>query len=363
MSVEADSTPCKPSPSARPGVGADGLSTGEPATVTTAARVKTEPSSTTAGAGAAAAAAAAAAEGARVAGGGEAAAGGVKSGIDQEMGELSELFAPDAFLQSTVLDTEMEVAGAGAGRAARSAASAIGISIEPTATEQPPVPCGGSPAAPDAMKAAEAAAAAAAQTAAAAVAPVVVKAEHPPPSPATAATVTPAASPTPETVSAGAAAAAPAAAGSSRKEECRCGQAACPSLLSAARKRPMADISSSTAGGGGAGGGAGGGTPGAPLSLGTGMSYAGLSSRQRKRQRSLAPVLSAPRTVSYECSLCKESYPSEISSNPWWSLFLHECPRCHRMQIPRVDAASAAVSVDYIHAVCAEEGEGYDSDG
>ena len=277
------------------------------------------------------------------------------------MGELSELFAPDAFLQSTVLDTEMEVAGAGAGRAARSAASAIGISIEPTATEQPPVPCGGSPAAPDAMKAAEAAAAAAAQTAAAAVAPVVVKAEHPPPSPATAATVTPAASPTPETVSAGAAA--PAAAGSSRKEECRCGQAACPSLLSAARKRPMADISSSTAGGGGSGGGAGGGTPGAPLSLGTGMSYAGLSSRQRKRQRSLAPVLSAPRTVSYECSLCKESYPSEISSNPWWSLFLHECPRCHRMQIPRVDAASAAVSVDYIHAVCAEEGEGYDSDG
>ncbi|CAN0521964.1 unnamed protein product, partial [Ectocarpus sp. 8 AP-2014] len=70
-----------------------------------------------------------------------------------------------------------------------------------------------------------------------------------------------------------------------------------------------------------------------------------------------------PRTVSYECSLCKESYPSEIASNPWWSLFLHECPRCHRMQIPRVDAASAAVSVDYIHAVCAEEGEGCDSDG
>ncbi|CAN0565034.1 unnamed protein product [Ectocarpus sp. 12 AP-2014] len=100
----------------------------------------------------------------------------------------------------------------------------------------------------------------------------------------------------------------------------------------------------------------------APLSMVTGLPYH-QSSRQRKRQRSLAPVLSAPRTVNYECSLCKESYPSEIASNPWWSLFLHECPRCHRMQIPRVDAASAAVSVDYIHAVCAEEGEGCDSDG
>lgn len=103
---------------------------------------------------------------------------------------------------------------------------------------------------------------------------------------------------------------------------------------------------------------------GTPLSMMTGMPYATLQSgRQRKRQRSLTPVLSAPRTVTYECALCKESYPSEIASNPWWSLFLHECPRCHRMQIPRVDATSAAVSVDYIHAVCAEEGEGCDSDG
>ena len=87
------------------------------------------------------------------------------------------------------------------------------------------------------------------------------------------------------------------------------------------------------------------------------------TSRQRKRQRSLAPVLSAPRTVSYECAVCKESYQAEIASNPWWSLFRQECPRCHRLQIPRVDDTSAAVSVDYIHAVCAEEGEGCDSDG
>lgn len=88
------------------------------------------------------------------------------------------------------------------------------------------------------------------------------------------------------------------------------------------------------------------------------------SFRQRKRQRSsLAPILSAPRNVKYECSLCKEGYQCSISSNPWWSLLKQECPKCHRVQIPRVDAASAAVCVDSIHAVCAEEGEGGDSDG
>lgn len=97
---------------------------------------------------------------------------------------------------------------------------------------------------------------------------------------------------------------------------------------------------------------------------GGGMALSHLAApRQRKRQRSLAPVLSAPRTVSYECSLCKENYEAEVASNPWWSLFRQECPKCHRSQIPRVDAASAATSVDYIHAVCAEEGEGCDSDG
>lgn len=281
-----------------------------------------------------------------------------KSGIDQEMGELSELFAPDAFLQSTVLDTEMEAAGSSA---ARAAASAMDIAIEPTATESArpahSIAAGAlSAAAPDGAKAA----------AFAAALPAVVKAEYLPASPLPAVVSLPS-PPAPATTAAGSSAASPTASATASattvaepaapNQECRCGEAACPSL---ARKRPLLDLSStsssSAAGGSRTSGGA-------PLSLMTGVPYAGLSSRQRKRQRSLAPVLSAPRTVSYECSLCKESYPSEISSNPWWSLFLHECPRCHRMQIPRVDAASAAVSVDYIHAVCAEEGEGCDSDG
>ncbi|CAB1116818.1 unnamed protein product [Ectocarpus sp. CCAP 1310/34] len=289
------------------------------------------------------------------------AAGGAsasKSGIDQEMRELSELFAPDAFLMSTVLDTEMEAGGGGGGGgAAQAGASGIEVSIEPTATEPNKAPQQGA-AAPGPSPTTAEGASAVAVTAPAAVVKMefLPAAEASAPSPAS--PPAPALAPAPAAAAAAAAATAasvspaPAPAAVAPKQECRCGQAACPSLITAARKRPMAELSPSLSGADGP----------APLSMVTGLPFH-QSSRQRKRQRSLAPVLSAPRTVSYECSLCKESYSSEIASNPWWSLFLHECPRCHRMQIPRVDAASAAVSVDYIHAVCAEEGEGCDSDG
>ncbi|CAM9548611.1 unnamed protein product [Ectocarpus sp. 13 AM-2016] len=286
------------------------------------------------------------------------AAGGApagKSGIDQEMGDLSELFAPDAFLMSTVLDTEMEASGGGGGGgggggAARAGASGMEVSIEPPTTEPNKASQQGA-AAPGPSPTTAAGASAVALTAPASV----VKMEFLPAAEASA--PSPASPPAPAAAAAAAATAAsvslaPAPAAVAPKQECRCGQAACPSLITAARKRPMAELSPSSSGADGP----------APLSMVTGLPFH-QSSRQRKRQRSLAPVLSAPRTVNYECSLCKESYPSEIASNPWWSLFLHECPRCHRMQIPRVDAASAAVSVDYIHAVCAEEGEGCDSDG
>ncbi|CAN0203612.1 unnamed protein product, partial [Ectocarpus sp. 12 AP-2014] len=256
------------------------------------------------------------------------AAGGAsagKSGIDQEMGELSELFAPDAFLMSTVLDTEMEASGGGGGTA-RAGASGIEVSIEPTATEPSKASQQGAAAPGLSPTTTAAGASAVAVTAPAAV----VKMELLPTAEASA--PSPESPPAPAAAAAAAATAAsvspaPAPAAVAPKQECRCGQAACPSLITAARKRPMAELSPSSSGADGP----------APLSMVTGLPYH-QSSRQRKRQRSLAPVLSAPRTVNYECSLCKESYPSEIASNPWWSLFLHECPRCHRMQIPRVDA-------------------------
>lgn len=393
----------------------------------------------------------------------------IKGGIDQEMGELSELFAPDAFLLSTILDTEEMEAIAGA---AETAATVTAITIDPAVKEEETeremevkaemktgegggsnrevVDSNQQPAAAEAV--AVAAAAAASASAAVRVPESLSPSSFAPLSPpypaspaavsAASATVVPAPAVSIVGVSGGhgarenghtaavaataaASAATPAAASSlsagavaassrgvaavsspglvsaaTPKQPCRCGEAACPSLTSSHRKRPAADLSSSSsssslsssssslsglAGGGGARGSvsapgtspvalANGGANGvgaslssrnAPLSsLVSGMAYAHQqTSRQRKRQRSLAPVLSAPRTVSYECAVCKESYQSEISSNPWWSLFRQECPRCHRLQIPRVDDTSAAVSVDYIHAVCAEEGEGCDSDG
>lgn len=157
--------------------------------------------------------------------------------------------------------------------------------------------------------------------------------------------------------------------------DCRCGRAPCfpsasgvghPVQPMATRKRPQQEcVATPAAGEPCASAGIGASSPGsapAPLQTGMTLSHVGLP-RSRKRQRSLAPVLSAPRTVSYECSMCKENYQAEVSSNPWWSLFRQECPKCHRVQIPRVDAASAANSIDYIHAVCAEEGEGWESDG
>lgn len=287
-------------------------------------------------------------------------------GIDQEMGELSELFAPDSFLISTVLDTEEMEATADAAEVA----SLSAINLEPTVkqedalqdylkapaaavatavAEQTAVTMMGSVASaePASLEITTVSAldtiarrleqqgtvAGASQTVAALTLPKILMA------PGSSAPVTPNAAQrsTPSFVPV--------------PQECRCGQPACPSLISGSRKRSSFELSQASP---------------SPFSLVSGAQYAThhqSSSRQRKRQRSLAPVLSAPRTVSYECSLCKESYQSEISSNPWWSLFRQECPRCHRMQIPRVDATSAAVSVDYIHAVCAEEGEACDSDG
>lgn len=82
-----------------------------------------------------------------------------------------------------------------------------------------------------------------------------------------------------------------------------------------------------------------------------------------KKPRSLSLVLSAPRIVRYECSACKMTYQAEVSSNPWWSLLRQECPGCHRIQVPRVDATSAANDTDRMLALCAKEVEDWPSDG
>ncbi|CAM9354583.1 unnamed protein product [Chrysoparadoxa australica] len=101
--------------------------------------------------------------------------------------------------------------------------------------------------------------------------------------------------------------------------------------------------------------------------------------RSHKRQRSLVPILRQPRDVFYECALCKESYTQQIRCNPWWALFQQECPKCNRMQIPRVNICNPINNVDYLtgilsqastdgdghgggHIAGCESGDSYDSD-
>lgn len=279
-----------------------------------------------------------------------------KSAIDQEMGELSKLFAPDdAFLPISLLDPEDREAGAGT----ETMGTKKAMTIEPTLHEDKRNDDHVKQAKQDVSQ----------TSAPSAIGPIL--------EPKTELSINPVVSPAPLTAMEAApqqhqqsvnnasmvacggttASASTAVSHPVKKEEgCTCSTSFGPSGFVVPCKRSVdslvhpsqcAKIEGSTV-----------------LSVPVGPSPPHHSFRQRKRQRSsLAPILSAPRNVKYECSLCKESYQSSISSNPWWSLFKHECPKCHRMQIPRVDAASAAICVDSIHAVCAEEGEGGDSDG
>jgi hypothetical protein len=44
-----------------------------------------------------------------------------------------------------------------------------------------------------------------------------------------------------------------------------------------------------------------------------------------------------PRTVEYVCAMYNESYPSSCDMNPWWALSSQDCPKCGKVQIPRLD--------------------------
>ncbi|KAG7353113.1 TAZ zinc finger domain protein [Nitzschia inconspicua] len=60
-----------------------------------------------------------------------------------------------------------------------------------------------------------------------------------------------------------------------------------------------------------------------------------------------------PRAVEYICALCSETYNSTCDYNPWWSLAQHECPKCRKMQIPRLDIAAPANAIEYHPALLA----------
>jgi len=64
-----------------------------------------------------------------------------------------------------------------------------------------------------------------------------------------------------------------------------------------------------------------------------------------------------PRTVEYMCALCNEVYSSTCDYNPWWALQQHECPKCHKTQIPRVDISAPANAIEYHPALLAHADE------
>lgn len=60
-----------------------------------------------------------------------------------------------------------------------------------------------------------------------------------------------------------------------------------------------------------------------------------------------------PRSVEYICALCNETYKSTCDYNPWWALNSHECVKCGKVQIPRIDIASPENAIEYHPALLA----------
>ncbi|KAL3791065.1 hypothetical protein ACHAWO_013018 [Cyclotella atomus] len=65
-----------------------------------------------------------------------------------------------------------------------------------------------------------------------------------------------------------------------------------------------------------------------------------------------------PRAVEYVCAVCNETYMSSSEFNPWWSLSNHECPKCGKIQVPKLDISVPANEIDYHPALLSQEDTG-----
>lgn len=65
-----------------------------------------------------------------------------------------------------------------------------------------------------------------------------------------------------------------------------------------------------------------------------------------------------PRSVEYVCSMCNEGYPSSCDVNPWWALTSQECPKCGKVQIPRLDITAPTNTIEYHPALLAHMDDG-----
>jgi hypothetical protein len=64
-----------------------------------------------------------------------------------------------------------------------------------------------------------------------------------------------------------------------------------------------------------------------------------------------------PKSVEYICALCSETYPYTCDANPWWALSTHECPKCRKHQVPRIDITAPANTIAYHPALLAHADE------
>ena len=69
--------------------------------------------------------------------------------------------------------------------------------------------------------------------------------------------------------------------------------------------------------------------------------------------RSISNQRKGPRSVEYICALCNETYKSTCEYNPWWALSSHECGKCGKSQIPRLDISAPANAIEYHPALLA----------
>lgn len=89
------------------------------------------------------------------------------------------------------------------------------------------------------------------------------------------------------------------------------------------------------------------------------------SAAGRKKSASSKPQgkKKGPKSVEYMCALCSEAYSSTCDYNPWWALAQHDCPKCRKSQIPRIDISAPANAIDYHPALLAHADDNNSTSG
>lgn len=84
------------------------------------------------------------------------------------------------------------------------------------------------------------------------------------------------------------------------------------------------------------------------------------SSKRRRRLNQIVPWPRKPKLAYYSCSICNEPYHQIVNENPWWAVYVHDCPKCHQSQVPRIDITAPNNAIELDPNVMALYGEGMD---